>query len=165
MHRLKAMEDNLITYVQSYMSNLYDANTAELGQAIDMIKDLKEAEYYCAKTDKIMEEGYQEEYKDRMYYPRTTPTPDYRPANRSMEDFKPMSLEMRDKREGRSPIQRKNYIESRELHHDDNRKMKELDKYLQELCDDIIEMIEGATPQEKQLLERKLTTLAQKVNG
>lgn len=161
MHRLKAMEDNLIAYVQSYMSDLYAANADELGKAIDMIKDLKEAEYYCAKTGKIMEE----EYQDRMYYPRTTPTPDYRPANRSKEDFKPMSLEMRDKREGRSPIQRKNYIESRELHHDDNRKMKELDKYLQELCDDIIEMIEGATPQEKQLLERKLTTLAQKVNG
>ena len=42
--------------------------------------------------------------------------------------------------------------------------MKELEKYLQELSSDITEMIDGASPEEKQLLEKKINTLATKVS-
>ena len=41
--------------------------------------------------------------------------------------------------------------------------MHELDKYMQELSQDVVEMIEKATPEEKQLLQQKLTMLASKV--
>ena len=41
--------------------------------------------------------------------------------------------------------------------------MKELEKYAQELTQDIIEMVEGSSPEEKQYLSKKITALANKV--
>ena len=54
-------------------------------------------------------------------------------------------------------------MESKELHHDKSKQMQELDKYMKELTDDILEMINDATPEEKQMLSQKLRTLASKV--
>jgi hypothetical protein len=42
--------------------------------------------------------------------------------------------------------------------------MRELEKYMQELSQDIVDMISDASPEEKQYLEKKLTTLASKVS-
>lgn len=74
-----------------------------------------------------------------------------------------MPTSMRDSREGRSPMSRRNYMESKELHKDKASKMKELEKYMKELTDDIIEMIEDASPEERQILEKKMTQLTSKV--
>ena len=41
--------------------------------------------------------------------------------------------------------------------------MKELEHYLNELSKDIVEMVEDASPEEKQMLNQKLTTLAGKI--
>ena len=41
--------------------------------------------------------------------------------------------------------------------------MKELEKYMHELTDDLKEMIEGASPEEKQMLQEKISTLAHKI--
>jgi hypothetical protein len=41
--------------------------------------------------------------------------------------------------------------------------MQELEDYVHELTNDIIEMIEDATPEEKQLLRQKITTLSTKI--
>lgn len=54
-------------------------------------------------------------------------------------------------------------MESKELHHDKTKQIQELDRYMKELTDDILEMINGATPEEKQILSQKLSTLASKV--
>lgn len=78
-------------------------------------------------------------------------------------DYYPYPTEMRDYREGKSPITRRNYMESKELHHDKTKQIQELDRYMKELTDDILEMINGATPEEKQILSQKLSTLASKV--
>ena len=72
-------------------------------------------------------------------------------------------LEMRDSREGRSPMSRKSYMESKEMHKDKGAKIKELENYMNELSSDIVEMIDGASPEEQQLLERKITQLANKI--
>jgi hypothetical protein len=40
---------------------------------------------------------------------------------------------MRDKREGRSPISRKTYMESKEMHKDSATQMKDLEDYISEL--------------------------------
>jgi DNA topoisomerase VI subunit B len=74
-----------------------------------------------------------------------------------------MPVEFRDVREGRSPSSRRMYMESKELHHDKAKKMKELEKYMQELTLDIAEMIEDSSPEEKQLLHKKITALASKI--
>jgi hypothetical protein len=72
---------------------------------------------------------------------------------------------MRDYREGRSPRSRRMYMEAKELHHDTEEKMKELEQYMQELTHDITEMIEDASPEEKQLMYKKMSTLAAKLNN
>ena len=43
--------------------------------------------------------------------------------------------------------------------------MKELEQYMQELTHDITEMIEDASTEEKQLLYKKMSTLAEKLNN
>ena len=74
----------------------------------------------------------------------------------------------RNNKEGRSPISRRTYMETKEMHngntqHDKDIKLKDLDKYLNELSEDIREMILDATPEEKQLLKTKLSTLVTKL--
>jgi hypothetical protein len=73
MHnRLKHVKDTLMCAIESQMANLSQVDTKELGEAIDMIKDLEEAIYYCTIT-KAMEEGEKQgksygHGEDEMYY-------------------------------------------------------------------------------------------------
>lgn len=70
---------------------------------------------------------------------------------------------LHDEREGRSPMKRRRYMEAKEMHSDEAHKMKELESYMQELTSDIAEMIKDASPSEKQLLQKKISSLATKV--
>ena len=49
------------------------------------------------------------------------------------------------------------------IHGDDQKAMKELDHYMKDLADDMVEMIEKSTPEEKQILSNKLSQLAARV--
>ena len=179
MEQLKHMKETLISCVQSQMSHLDTVNTEELCDVIDMIKDLEEAIYYCTIT-KAMEgkekEGgnqyhhYYTEYRDmdrpegRMYYPENGNEGNMSSGNNTrsyMEWNYPME---RDRREGRSPMSRKTYMEAKEMHQPKTTQMKELEKYLQELSSDIVEMIQDASPEEKSFLEKKISALAVKIN-
>lgn len=71
--------------------------------------------------------------------------------------------EMRDPREGRSPMRRRMYMEGKEAHNDPNSQLRELEAYLQELSTDITEMIKDASPEERATLHQKMTTLANKM--
>lgn len=75
------------------------------------------------------------------------------------------SHETPDSREGRSGIHRKMYIEAKELHKDKSVQIKELDKYLQELSSDIVEMIEDASNDERSYMEKKIQALASKIGS
>ena len=55
------------------------------------------------------------------------------------------------------------YMESKELHKDKTTKLKELEQYMKELSEDIVEMISDATPEERQLLEKKVAALSTKI--
>ncbi len=72
-------------------------------------------------------------------------------------------IELRDYREGRSPITRKNYMERKMHGGAKEAQMYELEKYMQELTSDITEMIEGASTEEKQMLQKKISALATKI--
>lgn len=76
---------------------------------------------------------------------------------------RPYSMELRDRREGRSPMSRKMYMESKELHKDKTTQLKDLENYMQELSMDIAEMIDDASPEEKQMLQSKIAALANKI--
>ena len=176
---LKTMKEQLMSCVQSQLGDISKVDTHELGEAIDMIKDLSEAIYYCTITES-MEKG--DEYKkgetNINYY--TTPynkmSPDYRDVEKSrgymyyggkgdgMNYYTemPSSIE-RDPREGRSPMRRRMYMEGKEMHNDSNSQLRELETYLQELSTDITEMIKDASPEERAMLHQKMTTLASKI--
>lgn len=75
---------------------------------------------------------------------------------------------MRDTREGRSGMSRRFYMEAKEIHSDNTpeskqAKMRELEKYMRSLSDDLTEAIDGASNEEKTMLKSKLATLAQKI--
>ena len=59
MKRLKCMKNTLIDIVQEQLSHSDCADTKELGQVIDMIKDLSESIYYCTVTE-AMEHTHKE---------------------------------------------------------------------------------------------------------
>ena len=57
---------------------------------------------------------------------------------------------------GRSYYSRRMYMENRKIG-DDQKSMKELEHYMKDLADDITEMIEKSTLEEKQVLSNKLS--------
>ena len=150
--KLKWMKDSLICVVENELCNLGEVDTKELGEAIDMIKDLEEAIYYATVTEAMNKPGKEWEMKksdhhqniddDRMYYDE------------------PM---WRDEYGGRSPMSRKMYMEAKHMNKDKATQLRELEKYMQELSQDITEMIADASPEEKQYLEKKITALASKI--
>lgn len=177
MERLKNIKHSLISCVESQMGNLQNINSKELGEAIDMIKDIEEAIYYGTIVE-AMEESDKEkdairytyppvmyDGEDMKYYPM-------RGARRMYHDWDYYSpskydhsypTEIRDYREGKSPVMRRNYMESKELHESKEKQMKELEEYMNELSKDMTEMIHDATPEEKMMLSQKLNMLAEKI--
>ena len=147
MKKLCEIKDTLINLVEQQMTNPQCVDTHELGEVIDMIKDLAETCYYVSIVEAMEDKEDNEENNrqtDTMYYG----------IGAMDEDNKKM---------GHSPMKRKSYIESKERHMDQALQMRELEDYAQELTSDLLEMIQDATPEEKQLLQRKIATLATKI--
>ena len=234
MEKLKQMKEALVGCVQGQVyGNMEKVDTKELGEAIDMIKDLSEAIYYCTITEAMEEEDKEGKGKHGMMYStRTMPMyhmpypvemydPRYRErynsgamyaqnggsSNSSSSnggsggnnargggtrgyhegmmpmDYYPMyndgsmysmyergnqggnrnySEMMRDPREGRSGERRRMYMEGKGSK-DKTHQMKELENYMQELSQDLTEMIQDASPEEKQMLQQKISVLATKI--
>ena len=168
--RLEMMKEQLMSCVQVEMNDLKSADAKELGEVIDMIKDLEEACYYATITEAMKgKDYYAEEYRDmdkdrgRMYYPYDyeDEKKKWRPPYTERE----MPMGGHDPREGRSPSRRKMYMESKEMHHDKGKKLNELEEYMRDLGSDVTEMIQDASPEEKQMLHKKLTELATKIGA
>lgn len=194
--RMRALQEQIYACTASHVET---ASTEELGQAVDMIKDLAEGIYYeqkaklltkeleCLEKEENTHYVYIPYYRDmdrsqgRMYF-----TPDHTRVRTPLgrvdtpyidrdgmdwnEDYRKdrgrnneYPVEMRDHREGQSPIHRKYYMEAKELKHDKKAQMEELDKYMQELSKDITEMIHDASPEEITLLKQKLVGLVEKL--
>ena len=213
--RLKHMKETLMSAVEMELCNLSEADTKELGEAIDMIKDLEETLYYCSIVEAMEEEKekgkshYQNGEQSMMYYPvmmnyakEQEGNTDWRDAPRRYYDGNSgmnyansgrgnssgnrsggnnssnnnggnsssqyTEREMpnnvfADGREGRSPRSRRMYMEAKETHQDKAAQMRELEKYMQELTQDMVEMVEDASPEEKQLLSKRIAALGTKI--
>ena len=186
---LKMMKEQLMSCVQGQLGDISKVDTHELGEAIDMIKDLAEAIYYCTITDSMEKNNeiqkmssstinyyttpinqmypYIDEMnktKRYMYYPQggTHSTSPSHTEDQPMYYTEPY-IERRDPREGTSYVRRRMYMEGKEQHRDANSQMRELEAYLQELSSDITEMVKGATEKKKNILRQKITTLANKI--
>lgn len=181
--RLKHLKENLMCAIETQMCNLYEADCDELGEAIDMLKDLEEAMYFCAITEAMRgggnkEKEYELEMKgnkhhneERMYYPNYDTPIMYSDGNTmtgtnhngSSMSSKDYSEPRRDSMEGRSHMNRRMYMEAKHTQADKATQLRELEKYMQELTNDIVDMISDTSPEEKQYLEKKMTTLAAKI--
>ena len=189
---LKTMKEQLMSCVQGQLGDISKVDAHELGEAVDMIKDLAEAIYYCTITESMEKSSEDKGETNINYY--TTPTTYnrmmYTDPYRDMERdggymyyttggrgqnsgggnrggvnyYTEMPGDMwRDPREGRSPMRRRMYMEGKEMHNDPNSQLRELEAYLQELSTDITEMIKDASPEERATLHQKMTTLASKI--
>lgn len=70
MEQLKSMKEMLVGCVQGQLTHLDTVDAQELGAAVDMIKDLSEAIYYCTVTEAMEEkEEKGEKGGGMMYYP------------------------------------------------------------------------------------------------
>lgn len=201
--RIDNIKCQMLSMVEGQMGNLQCVDAKELGEVIDIIKDLEEAKYYCTIT-KAMEEKAEQPSQISYYFQESNPRrlePYYMDRERDMDRYNNRMYyssgssgnssssssgssgsggrmgsaggrggsayywdeSMMDDKYGRSPSQRKMYMESKHNHKDQQTQMRELEKYMTELSGDITEMINGATPEEKQMLQQKLNTLANKI--
>ena len=148
MHaRLIAMIEKLTDCIEPQFDDLCEVDCCELGQAVDILKDLEETLYFHTITEAMKGEGaygdWPVEYKKKDHHKDGHIT------------------EHEDAHEGRSYKNRKMYMESK--HKDKATQLRELEKYMQELSTDIVEMIEDASSDEKQYLEKKISALATKI--
>ena len=221
IERLKTMKEAFMCAVESQMYNLAEVDAEELGEVVDMIKDLSEAVYYCEVTE-AMEKAEKEEknghQKEMMYYTpsmyngdipmyyngngwngrdengnqymersnagwRDMPRMYYNGGNQtgnsngsvgtsgtssdnsnsSQYSEREFPGAFQDAREGRSSRSRRMYMEAKETKQDKATQMRELEKYMQELAQDVVEMVEGASPEERQYLSKKISALATKL--
>ena len=182
IERMKHMKETLMNYVQGQLGDLSSVDAKELGEAMDMIKDLSEAIYYCTITES-MEKSDKEKKEKSMYYPIyyrdmdkdygymyytdshgvSHPSANMSTGNQNARGYDGYPIEVRDYREGRSPMTRKTYMERKMHGGAKEAQMHELEKYMQELTSDIMEMIEGTSPEEKQMLQKKISALATKI--
>lgn len=193
IERLKSMKDQLLSCIEGQMHDLKRVDTKELGEAVDMIKDLEEAIYYCTIVEAMHKTKENEEESasvNNTYYYGTNYPIRYNDAYRYMdrdnghmyytdrmrrytdgysygvEHHEPYSeavVHERDPREGKSALRRKMYMEGKENKKSKDQQMKELEAYMQELSTDVTEMIRDASPEEKAILRQKMTTLASKI--
>ena len=161
MERIKTIKESILNKVLEQTGHLDKVNAKELGEAVDMIKDLAETEYYCSIV-KAMEDKEKEVQRNYYYTEKYYPIEDY---YKGQMYYPQLSTAEPDNREGRSGKNRKMYMESKELHHDTQKKIQELDDYMKELTNDIMEMIQDASPEEKAVLQKKINILATKLQN
>lgn len=184
MEQLKSMKEILVSAVQGQLGNLGQADYKELGAAVDMIKDLSEAIYYCSIVESMEDAEEEKEamkkygsgqnvmyFQERIkepYYPerdmdRSNGRMYYNEGTSYSSRSEPTYTSGKDPREGRSGERRRTYMETKWLHSDKNMQMKELESYAHELTNDILEMVQDATPEEKTMLKKKIAELVAKI--
>ena len=151
INRLKWMEEALADTIEMQFCNLDTVCTKELGEAVDMIKDLEKAIYYRTITEAMNAEKAATAHSWKMEESH----------DRSMDEM--MIKEEWDEWLGQSPHSRKRYLEAKEHGKDKATQLKELEKYVVELNTDIVNMIHEASTEEKAYLEKKMIALASKI--
>ena len=190
MDQLKTIKEQIVSQVCAQMGDLRRVDSKELGEAIDMIKDLSKSIYYC-EVVKAMEEGKEKEEmrsSNNYYYTeKYLPMPSYEDS-RDYDYFRKGRMyygdggrqssseggntnyyeetyPIRDSREGKSGMRRMMYMESKASHSDTVKKVQELENYMKELSSDIVEMLADASPEEKAVVQKKMNTLVTKIQN
>jgi ribosomal protein S18 len=184
MDRLYKLKDDILSCVENQVkSNLRDVDTKELGEAVDIIKDLSEAIYYCTITDAMHSS---DDYEKKPYRRDMSKVEHYGPEDMSSVmhysgsgmgrdrgdspsyypnawEVYPIESGWKTTNESESAKHRRYYMEGKVAHHDKSKQMHELESYITELGKDLTEMIEDASAEEKQMLQQKIQMLATKI--
>ncbi len=212
--RMHEMQECLTEKALSELKKGTDhVDTCEMGQVVDMIKDLAEAEYRATIT-KAMEEAKEEEeeydkillrelkeeygedtgrkfydhyrYADGRFAPKGHGT--YRRGyeeppywHMTPERYHDMEYSRDMDRgngrmyytepthtESRYESAKRAYTESKELHkgnepQDKEAKMRELEKYMKEMSDDLLNLMKGMSQEEMNMAKSKLSVLVSKM--
>ena len=180
MEELRDIEKCLISQIQAQCGDLKKVNAKELGEVVDMVKDLEEAIYYCSITEAMEKSAKEKEHNmnvnyymegdmGRGYYDDQArnngsnkyyvPYMEYAPY--MMRDDKWRNEHFGD----RSGMSRRMYMEGKMYHGDDQQSMKELEHYIKDLGEDLTDMVKESTMEERQVLSSKLQQLATKINN
>ena len=180
MEELRDIEKCLISQIQAQCGDLKKVNAKELGEVVDMVKDLEEAIYYCSITEAMEKSAKEKEHNmnvnyymegdmGRGYYDGQArnssnnkyyvPYMEYAPY--MMRDDKWRNEHFGD----RSGMSRRMYMEGKMYHGDDQQSMKELEHYIKDLGEDLTDMVKESTMEERQVLSSKLQQLATKINN
>lgn len=212
--RMHEMQECLTEKALSELEKGTDhVDTCEMGQVVDMIKDLAEAEYRATitkameeakeeeeKYDKILLRELKEEYgedtgrrfydhyryadgrfapKGRGTYRRGYEEPPY--WHMTPERYHDMEYSRDMDRgngrmyytepthtESRYESAKRAYTESKELHkgnepQDKEAKMRELEKYMKEMSDDLLNLMKGMSQEEMNMAKSKLSVLVSKM--
>ena len=191
MEQLKNIKQCLVSQVQGQLGNLEKVNAKEMGEVIDMIKDLEEAMYYCAITEAMEKSAEEKEHNmnvnyymegdmGRRYYDGQPRNSDgtYASSNSNSGnnryyvpymEYAPYMMrddKWRNEHFGdRSGMSRRMYMEGKMYHGDDQQSMKELEHYIKDLGEDLTDMVKESSMEERQVLSSKLQQLATKINN
>ena len=140
MHnKLIPIAKQLICEVETQMEDLGNVCTKELGEVIDMIKDLSKAIYYDVVTEAMLET---DELGEEIEVKKIMDTHDTYHGYPSYNS----------------------YMEVKHNHSDNAILMKELEKYMGDICRDLSEIAKNATPEEKSYLNKKITMFISKLS-
>lgn len=104
----------------------------------------------------MMDDRYDPEMIGRMYYSSNSSSNNNSNSGR-------MNYTNHDMRDGRAWESRRGYMEAKEHGEDKNQTNKELEKFMQDLADDMTEMVVNMDANEKTLLKQRLATMASKI--
>lgn len=140
MHKkLIPIAEHLICAVETQMEDLENVCTKELGEVIDMIKDLSKAIYYDVVTEAMLD-------KEELG-----------------EDFETKKMkDTHDVYHGYPSYQ--SYMNAKHNNSDNAILMRELEKYMSDISQDLSEIVKNAAPEEKQYLNKKMSVLISKLS-
>lgn len=185
--RMENIMNQVLCQIEGQASHLDKVNAKEFGEVIDALHHLEEAMYYCSIIEAMDKTKEKEEHQQPMnisYYmegggssnsgggthpgdvKNYVPYMEYAPYMMRDKDWREEHLNYSDggmSGNGRSYYSRRMYMEGKTNGADDQKSMKDLEHYMKDLADDMSEMINKSTPEEKQVLSNKLSQLAAKV--
>jgi hypothetical protein len=140
MHKkLIPIAEHLICEVEAQMEDLDNVCTKELGEVIDMIKDLSKAIYYDVVTEAMLNK---EELGEDLEIKKMKDTHDVYHGYPSYQS----------------------YMNAKHNNSDNAILMRELEKYMGDIYQDLLEIVKNAVPEEKQYLNKKMSVLLSKLN-
>lgn len=194
MEDLKTMKKTLMAAACGQMGDLANVDAHELGEVVDMIKDLEEACYYHTIVEAMEETdeyGRKKYFREIPYYPNSMYDRDRyktdepyrmyyhgdRAGIRMREDERwggyddavgpyretKIPTVKRDSREGRSGLSRKGYMEAKEGHLDKESKMKELERYMSDITQDVAELLTDLSQEERDMVRNKMAGLVNRI--